>query len=380
MKTLLFQKRKEDTMAYSEEQNQRHPEDLAQAPYVKVSRDKGEPVRRLLFELKLLATNLRIMCDGQHLLIPLVKLPSNNDSDYLKKQVGSLEFGMGEFQVEQKALTILDMLEEKIPPHILASLPKSLDIVGHVAIVEITSELEPFKSEIGRAILCVNKNVLTVLAKASPIDTQYRIRDFEVLAGEDRTETLHSEYGCRFLLDLRRVYFSPRLGFEHDRVSKLVDEGETVVDMFCGIGPFSILIAKRRSLVRIYAIDINPDAIRYLKENIRLNKVEEKVTPLLGDCRDIVREKLKGVAHRVIMNLPAQSLEFIDLACEAIRPAGGITHLYTFSDEEPPFEKLKETLRKLILSAGRSAKEIEARIVKDVAPYKRQVVLDVSLT
>lgn len=355
-------------------------DDAAHALFIKVSRDKGEQVRKLLSELKLLATDLRIICDGQHLLIPLIKHPSNNDRDYLKKQVDALEFGIGKFQVERRPLTLPDILEEKIPPHILASLPKSFDIVGHVAIVEITPELEPFKSDIGQAILSINKNVLTVLAKASSISTQYRIRDFEVLAGEDRTETLHSEYGCRFLLDLRRVYFSPRLGFEHDRVSRLVDEGETVVDLFSGVGPFSILIAKRRSFVRIYAIDVNPDAIRYLRENLRLNKVQDKVTALLGDCRDIVHEKLKGVADRVIMNFPTQSLEFVHLACEAIRPAGGTIHLYTFSDEQPPFEKLKETLRRLTMSAGRSAKKIQARIVKDVAPYKRQVVLDASVT
>jgi tRNA (guanine37-N1)-methyltransferase len=259
-------------------------------------------------------------------------------------------------------------------------MPKSLDIVGHVAILEITPELIPYKALIGEAVLSVNKNIRTVLAKASPISAQYRLREFEILAGEDSTETVHSEYGCKYLLDVRKVYFSPRLGYEHDRVSRLVNESETVVDMFAGIGPFSILIGKRRSQVKVYAIDVNPEAMKYLEENVRLNRVAGKVVPLLGDCRGIVRERLTGLADRVIMNLPEESLDYVDLACEAIKPTGGIMHLYTFSDEAIPFEELKEKVKDLVLSRGRSVQKIsETRIVKAIAPYRLQVVVDATV-
>ncbi len=344
-------------------------------------RRDGEDVRRLLIELKLLATNLRIFAKDDYLFIPIFRQPVKMEVEALRKQVNTIAFGTATFQAEAKPMTILDMLGDKLPPHILASLPKSLDIVGHVAIVEITPELDPYRPLIGEAVLAANKNVRTVLAKASPINTQYRIREFDILAGEDRTETVHSEYDCRYLLDVRKVYFSPRLGYEHDRVSRLVNEGETVLDMFAGVGPFSIPIAKRKNLVRVYAIDTNPEAVRYLEENIKLNRVAGKVTAILGDCRDIVHEKFRGVADRVIMNLPGQSFAYLDLACEAIKPTGGVIHVYTFSDEPVPFENLKGKMKELISSAGRSTKRTpEARIVKTVAPYRLQVVLDVSVT
>jgi len=353
---------------------------VAHALYLKVQKGKGENVRRLLIELKLLATDLKIVTDDDCLFIPLIRRPLNKECEEIRKQVGLLDFGTGTFHTKAKPVTALELLEDKLPPHVLASMPKSLDIVGHVAIVEITSELEPYKALIGQAILAVNRNVRTVLAKASPISTQYRLREFEILVGEDCTETLHNENGCRYLLDVRKVYFSPRLGYEHDRVSRLVNESETVIDMFTGVGPFSILIAKRRSLVKVYAIDVNPDAIRYLEENVRLNRVTGKVIPLLGDCRNIIRMKLRGVADRVIMNLPAQSLEFVDLTCEAIKPIGGIMHLYTFSDEPAPFERLRDEVEGLILSAGRSVKgTLGVRIVKAIAPYRLQVVVDATI-
>ena len=331
--------------------------------------------------MSLLATDLRIVADeNHHLLIPIVRYPSENDSSVLRKQAGFLEFGRGDFQAERKPLTVLDSLQEKLPSHVLAIIPRSIDIVGGIAILEITPELNPYKAKIGEAILAVNKNVRTVLSKASPISTQYRVREFEVLAGDDCTETMHNEYGCRYILDLRKVYFSPRLGYEHDRISRLVTEGETVIDMFAGIGPFSIPIAKRRSSVMVYAIDVNPEAIRYLKENIKLNKVEGKVTPFLGDCKNIVDHKLRGIADRVIMNLPGESLEYADTACQAIKPTGGIMHLYTFSDEKEPFNKLRDALKRSVLSAGRSVKDVETRIVKEVAPYKLQVAVDAKVT
>jgi len=346
-------------------------------PYLKVPRKQGENVRRSLIELKLLATDLRIISEEEHLLIPLLRQPINEESEALRRQSNTIEFGTGEFQEEAKPVTMLDLLEDRVPPHVLAGMPKSLDIIGHVAVVETTAELQPYKALIGEAVLAANKTVRTVLAKTGPIGTQYRLRQFEILAGEDRTETLYIEHGCRYLLDLRKVYFSPRLSYEHDRVSRLVNEGEKVVDMFAGVGPFSILIAKRRSLIQVYAIDLNPEAVKYLEENVRLNRLRGKVTALLGDCRSVICQRLRSVADRVIMNFPSHSFDYVDSACYALKPTGGVIHLYTFSDEQSPFENLKCRLEESVSSAGRSVKEISCmRTVKAVAPYRLQVVAD----
>jgi tRNA G37 N-methylase Trm5 len=99
--------------------------------------------------------------------------------------------------------------------------------------------------------------------------------------------------------------------------------------------------------------------------------------PLLGDCRHVVQQKLRGISDRVVMNLPGQSFDYLDVACDAIKSAGGTIHLYTFSSEAPPFEALQKSLKESVESRGRSFKTISGiRIVKEVAPYRLQVAVD----
>src|SRR6266852_2812203 len=135
----------------------------------------------------------------------------------------------------------------------------------------------------------VHPNVRAVFAKSGEVSGAERIMPLRYIAGENRTYTVHREHGCSFKVDLSKVFFSPRLSAEHQRIAHLVDKGERVVDMFTGVGPFAILIAKRVGDVRVEAIDANPQAIELVRENLRLNKVESKVHAHLGDARNIVR-------------------------------------------------------------------------------------------
>jgi tRNA (guanine37-N1)-methyltransferase len=150
--------------------------------------------------------------------------------------------------------------------------------------------------------------------------------------------------------------------------------------MFAGVGPFSILIAKKCADVKIYAIDVNPDAIRYLKKNVKANNVEAKVTPILGDARQIIKERLKGVANRVIMNLPEKAIEYVDAACEALQKEGGVIHYYEFANALNPLEAAKNRFAEAMKQTSRSLKKILlARIVRAIAPYTWQVVVDAEI-
>ena len=138
------------------------------------------------------------------------------------------------------------------------------------------------------------------------------------------------------------VYKRQRLATERRRLSQQVADKEIIVDMFTGIGPFSISIAKEHT-VKIYAIDINPDAYKYLKENIKLNKPEGTVIPLLGD----VKEVLKGLnikSDRIIMNLPGTAWSFLDIAIKSLK-SGGVLHYYEFASEfQIPIDKIIDCL------------------------------------
>jgi len=344
---------------------------------IRVRKDLGEKVLQTLRHLNLLDQNLRIRIMNDHLIAPILREPSTKELEDLRKKLAEVIIETTEFQTRKiKSKTIFDILGERLPPHLLASLPKSIDIIGQVAIIEIPLELQEYNVQIGEAILEVNSKVHTVLAKAGPISEKYRIREFEIITGKGETLTTHKEFGCIYRMDVRKVYFSPRLSFEHERVASQVKEGETVLDMFAGVGPFSILIAKRVGKVQVYAIDANPDAIRFLNENIVLNRVQGKVTPILGDAAMVIKEHFVGKVDRAIMNLPEQAFGFIDSVCMALKPIGGIVHYYSFGIKPDPLGKAKEDLEQAVLKAGRKISFLNARTVKSTAPHEWQVAID----
>ena len=354
---------------------------MPEAPCLKVPKVLGEKTIRLVRRLNLFNRELKVEQVGEHLFIPLVREPLPADVKEFKRSLPNCEAAVHKFPRHTKrSLTPADLLEDKLPSHLLASLPHAMDFVGDVAVIEVPPELEAYKKAVGEAILKAHKRVHTVLAKSGAVEGMYRLREFETIAGVGKTETVHKEHGCMFYVDLAKTYFSPRLSHEHDRVASQVKDGETVIDMFAGVGPFSILIAKRHENVQVYAIDVNPDAVNYLKKNIKANHVEKSVTPLLGDIRRIVNKKLIGIADRVIMNLPERAIEYVDVACEAIKPRGGVVHYYEFTSIPEPLETAKVRLIEAMKQTSRNVKKtLYARLVRATAPYTFQVVVDVEI-
>jgi tRNA (guanine37-N1)-methyltransferase len=347
-----------------------------QSACLKVGKIYGEKAIILATKLKIIDRDLEIKRNETFIYVPLIHQPSENELKVLKEQLSNCEISIGTFLERKKRIVFTKLLEDKLPPHLLASLPRAIDFVGDIAIIEIPPELEAYKALVGEAILKAHENVETVLAKAGAVSGTYRLREFSVIAGKPKTETIHREYGCQFYVDLSKAYFSPRLSYEHNRVASLVKDGETVIDMFAGVGPFSILIAKTHN-VKVYAIDANPHAVDFLKKNIRLNRVEDKVHPILGDAKQVVEEKLVAVADRVIMNLPEKAIEFVDVACKAIKPTGGIIHFYTFISASDSLENMKLRFIDAVGKCGRKVEKILfSRTVRATAPHEWQAVID----
>ena len=171
-------------------------------------------------------------------------------------------------------------------------------------------------------------------------------------------------------LDVREVYFSPRLATERKRVMESVRDGEKILDMFCGIGPFPIVIARNKN-VEITAVDINESAIRYLNENIELNKLKGSIKTCCGDVRE-VSKSFNCKFDRIIMNLPGLAYTFLDVAVDLIED-GGIIHYYEFSDSYEQGIKRLETACK---SAGKKVEIINTRKVKSVSPDEWHVAID----
>ena len=273
--------------------------------------------------------------------------------------------------------SITELLKDKLSEEEIEELKKSFDIIGDVVIVEIPEDLEAHKKEIGQATLQFTKRK-TVYMKKSAVKGVTRVRELELIAGEDNPITIHKEHGTRLKLDVKNVYFSTRLATERKRVQEATQDGEEILDMFAGIGPFPIVIAHEKN-VNITAVDINEYAIKYLNENIKLNKLAPAahITAICGDTNEVALNELKGKKFdRLIMNLPGLAPEFLDLAVSLCND-GGVIHYYEFSDG------FSQGIERAQIACEKQNKEVEilnTRKVKSSSPGMWHVAIDCKVT
>jgi len=317
-----------------------------ESQYLRASKNRGEQTRRELIELGVVDKNLKIRTENDDLLIPVLK------------HIEGYEIGIGDFE---------EIIIERSPAEILGFSP-AYEHIGDIAIID---RQQAQAHRVAQVLLKQNR-IKTVLQAESSVTGEYRTRSVSILAGEKRTKTLYRENKCRYLIDLSRVYFTPRLSTERARIADKINDGEIVVDMFAGVGPFSILIAKRSPRAHVIAIDKNPDAIRYLKENVKLNKVEN-VKIIDRDARDAVKE-ISGADH-VIMNLPHSAIEFLDAAFGVLKN-GGIIHFYAIAHENDLFDGILKRIEAVAGLSGLQIVPLDKRIVRPYAPYQFNICID----
>lgn len=139
--------------------------------------------------------------------------------------------------------------------------------------------------------LSIQKNyprIQTVVNKVGSITNEFRVPKFEILAGNSDMVTEVKQYGATFKLDYSLVYWNSRLEHEHMRVVSQFQSGDTICDMFSGIGPFAIPAAQKGCVV--YANDLNPDSVQYLKLNAQINKVDDRIHAFNLDAREFVAQ------------------------------------------------------------------------------------------
>ncbi len=343
--------------------------------YVSVPAKDGETIRKILLALEILDSRFKVISEGAMLYFPIKSELEKDQISTLNSTV-SIDIGIRNFvEIPQGPRTLVDAMEGKIPPEKLELLPRAYDLIGDIAVLEIPEEIATYSALIGEVFHKIHSNFKTVLAKKGAVSGTTRVREYILLAGEDRTKTIHTEYGCRLAVDVAKAYFSPRLLEEHNRIAQLVQPDEIVVDMFCGVGPFAIHISKQKE-AKVIAIDINQSAIDLLCESIGLNKLVGTILPVVADTRDYVNSN-KLSADRVIMNHPSGASDFVGDACNILKP-GGTMHYYDFIGGDTPEDTLKEKVTKLVESEGRKVKSIDlVRRVRDSAPYEFQMVADV---
>ncbi|MCE4619741.1 MAG: class I SAM-dependent methyltransferase family protein [Desulfurococcales archaeon] len=274
--------------------------------------------------------------------------------------------------------------EEVLGPGKAGKVWSRIDIVGDIAVIK-----KPFTPDVtledlrrlGEELVKRLPYIRSVWLAAGPVEGAYKTREYIHLAGEERSDTIYVEHGCKFHVDIRKVFITPRLNYEHLRVARLVGRGETVTNMFAGAGLFSIIIACKSSPRKVYSIDVNPHAYEFMVENARLNRVENVVEPILGDARDVIGSRLSGTSDRVLMPLPELAIEYLPYALEALRGGKGVVHVYLhvhYAKGEDPLEKSARLVARRLEELGVSDYRISlVRRVRPVGPRTLQTVVDV---
>ena len=256
-------------------------------------------------------------------------------------------------------------------------LVSAFDQIGDIIIVRIPDSLISKKKIIGKALLEQVKTAKTVFHQSSPVDGDFRTRNLELIEGDEKTETEYRENGCRFIVDVEIAFFSPRLSTERERISNLVNEHDVIINMFGGIGMFSLLAAKKKSCT-VYNIDINPVASKLCEENIKLNKLKGNVISLNGDATKIIKEQLQDKADRVLMLLPERSDEFLDTAISSLKK-NGVIHYYSHIHAEKKQDAPKLSEEHFLNINKIQADILDSRVVRPVGPRFYQTVVDIKI-
>ncbi len=265
-------------------------------------------------------------------------------------------------------------LGTQIPSELL---PRRLRILGHVAVLWLHPQVEQYKELIGQTVLRYSPKIRSVLRRTAAIAGPFRQPAVELIAGSPETETVLKENNIIFHLDPMKVMFSLGNKSERLRMSQ-VGSGETVIDMFTGIGQFSLPLAVHAHPIVVHAIEWNPDAFEYLNQNIMANRISKIVKAHFGDSAIIAPKISQGCADRVIMGLIQGTSRYIKQGISSLRP-GGIMHLH----EVEPKDKIPASiLSNLENSAGLLKREIallETRIIKTYNPQLNHFVMDVQV-
>lgn len=329
-----------------------------QSPCIRVPRKQGENIRQKLLKEGILRTDLKIKQNKDFIYFPINK--NIKWKEYPLKK--------GEFK-EYVKKSFQDIAQESIPPN---QIPRSFDIIGDIGIIRPSDDQRKYSEKIGKALLKAHTN-LNVILLDEGVQKDYRLRQVTWVAGEKRTETVLKEYGMKLWIDIAQVYYSPRLSSERYRIACQIKKRSIIIDMFAGVAPFSILIAKIANPKKVYAFDINPQAVYYAKKNIIENKVADKIALFTGDAKDILPE-LNIKADHIIMNLPHQAHTFF---ADAL-PYAKIIHYYTIlkkTEIESHIKKLRNDAKK----NGYHIRACDIRIVGSYSPAKDRVGIDLEV-
>jgi len=273
-------------------------------------------------------------------------------------------------------MNLREALRHQLNPEELAALVRSYDIVGDIAIIIIPEILVSKQKLIGDALIALNKRVKVVLKRSGIYRGEYRQIHLEVIAGENRMETICSENGVRLQLHLSDVYYSVRSSGERKRIASVVQEKERVLVMFSGVAPFPLVLGRMSKAAHIVGVEKNPKAHEYGMINLQLNKKIHNISLYQGDVREVL-PAFGEVFDRIIMPLPEGSSSFLGLALDHLS-LGGCLHYYAMHTREEFGIAISE-ISHVCKCAGRNLLQAEIQVAGHCGPGKYRICVDCTI-
>lgn len=330
-------------------------------------------VRQRLKRKKLLISDLKPVKVGNLIFFPIEK--NNSISELLHDVVFQLK--EQEFPKRKIHDTLEDILKLQFPNERWDDISLKYDQCGEIAIVKLDSSKIPsaLRRKIGKAILTQNQRIKTVLNKSDIVTGQERVFPIEYLAGEDKYQTWHKEYGLNIFVDFKKAYFNPRLAEEHHRVARSVQSTDKILDLFTGVGPFALHCANQTKCT-VVAVDINYEAINALRKSINRNKLQGEIYSIVGDSSRIFNTR--QYFDRVIINLPQKSLDYLSYATKLVKKNGIMTFYHFIPQSEDPKKQIRKLIREKLEQVN-SYKEIFIQVGREVSPSKVQMNIDLQM-
>jgi len=337
---------------------------------LEVPKKQANKVKIALIKSNNLNNNYKIVGDKDYIYLPINKKfktkykTTNKRLISVKQEITSLKAALTKFLTKKE----------------LAKVKTAYDVIGDIAILEIDEELRKKEKDIAKALLCIRKDIKTVLRKQGSHEGVFRTQKMKYLVGEKKKIGLHKENNIMLKLNVEKVYFSPRLSTERKRITELVKKSkkkEDILVMFSGCAPYCCVLAKnaKEKINSIVGIEINPDGHKYALNNVKLNKLTN-VGLINGDVKKIVPNlvKLNKTYDRILMPLPKLAEDFLGEAL-AMSKKNTIIHFYNFLHEKE-FSKAKEMVKKACVKAKKKYKTIKFVKCGQHSPGTYRICLD----
>jgi tRNA G37 N-methylase Trm5 len=122
----------------------------------------------------------------------------------------------------------------------------------------------------------------------------------QMLLGDNGWVGNHREQGITYGLDVTQSMFSSGNGTEKMRMGRVCRHDDIVVDLYAGIGYFTLPFLVHGHAKHVHACELNPESVKALRYNLEVNGVASRATVYPGSYK---RRSFLCFVNALLMNM-----------------------------------------------------------------------------